>query len=159
MDHPVALENVSRRFPMDHQAVVALDGIAAGDAFELHGAPAQHDGMAALAGGRYTMRSGVTSISKFYSPEAPRRGQCFFASCGKARLRELPGWKDWDVSAPADANRTGGSRVFVGDATGRIGDKVSLTGHAEAPRGKVWQSEFVMVPYAALASMGIRYRL
>jgi putative ABC transport system ATP-binding protein len=29
MDQLVALENVSRRFPMDHQAVVALDGITA----------------------------------------------------------------------------------------------------------------------------------
>jgi hypothetical protein len=130
-----------------------------GDALEIHGELAHRNGMAALAGGKYTMRSGVTFISEFYSPEAPRKGQYFFANCGKARLRELPGWKEWDVSASVVANLTDGSRMVFADVARRIGDKVSLTGHAEAPRGKAWRSEFGMIPYAALVSIGIRYQL
>ena len=130
-----------------------------GDALEVHGELAHHHGMAALAGGKFTMRSGITFIAEFYSPEAPRRGRYFFANCGKGRLRELPAWKEWDVSVSVLANLSDGSHMFVADVTRRIGDKVSLTGHAEAPRGKVWRSEFGMIPYSARVSIGIRYQL
>jgi hypothetical protein len=105
------------------------------------------------------MRANVTFITEFYSPEEPRHGQYLFVNCGKSRLREPPGRKEWDASASVVANLTGGSRVLVGDVTRRIGDKVSLTGPAEASRGEVWQSEFGMVSYAALVSIGIRYKI
>jgi hypothetical protein len=130
-----------------------------GDALELHGELAHRDRTAVLVGGKYMFPGGVSTIAEFYSPEAPRKGRYVYASVGKSRLRELPGWKHWDVSVALLANTTDRSRIGILDVTRRLGDRVSLTLRAETPGGKRWRSEYGMIPYSALLSIGFRYQI
>jgi hypothetical protein len=130
-----------------------------GDALELHGEFAHRDATSVLAGGKYMLRSGVNTIAEFYSTEAPRRGRYVFLSVGKSRLRELPGWKHWDVSVSLLANTTDHSRIAILDVTRRIADRFSITARAETPGGKRWRSEYGMIPYSALLSIGFRYQI
>ena len=71
---------------------------------------------AALIGAKCTLHSGVTFIGEFYtppnipyyrdlsvSPLAGRQSYAYFGA-GKNRLRDLPGWKEWDVSGSVVAN-------------------------------------------------------
>jgi hypothetical protein len=130
-----------------------------GQALELHGELAHRDATAVLIGGKYMLRSGVNTIVEFYSPEAPRRGRYIYASIGKSRLRELPGWKHWDASISLLANTTDRSRIAILDVTRRIADRLSLTLRAETPGGKRWRSEYGMIPYSTLLSIGFRYQI
>ncbi len=131
-----------------------------------HGPVAQVDDLrkagqrptALLLGGKYTLRSGVSAIAEWYAPGAGRP-RYFFLNLGKSRLRELPGWKHWDLSASLLANLTDGSRIAIFDVTRRLGDKFSATARAELPRGKRWQSEYGMIPYAALLNFGFRCQI
>jgi hypothetical protein len=77
-----------------------------GDRVELHGEFAWRQGAAVLMGGKYTTSTGVTFIGEFYTPPntAFYREQYGFLRAGKDRLRELPGWKEWDVSASIVVN-------------------------------------------------------
>jgi len=130
-----------------------------GEALEVHGEFAHRDSNAVLAGGKYMLRSGVNTIFEWYSPPAPRLGRYVFVSVGKSRLRELPGWKQWDVSLALVANTTDRSRILVLDVTRRVADHFSLTARAQTPGGKRWRSEYGMIPYSALVSIGFRYQI
>ncbi len=105
------------------------------------------------------LRSGVNTICEWYSPPAPRLGHYLFLSVGKSRLRELPGWKQWDASLALVANTTDRSRILILDVTRRVADHFSLTAHAQAPSGKRWRSEYGMIPYSALVSIGFRFQI
>jgi hypothetical protein len=128
-----------------------------GEAVEVHGEFAHRDTSAVLLGGKYTMRSGLGAIFEFYAPGAGRHYA--FLRAGKSRLRELPGWKEWDVAASLVVNVGDRSRILVLDVTRRMGNHLSFYGHAQTPSGKKWQSEYGMIPYAALVSAGFRVQL
>ncbi|HXN46182.1 MAG TPA: hypothetical protein VN893_06045 [Bryobacteraceae bacterium] len=130
-----------------------------GEALEVHGEFAHRDSNAVLLGGKYMLHSGVNTIFEWYSPETPRLGRYVFLSVGKARLRELPGWKQWDISLGLVTNTTDRSRILVLDVTRRVADHFSLTTHAQTPGGKRWRSEYGMIPYSALVSIGFRYQI
>lgn len=128
-----------------------------GEAVEIHGEFAHRDASAVLLGGKYTMRSGFGAMFEFYAPGGHR---CYaFLRAGKSRLRELPGWKEWDVFASLVANLDDRSRILVVDVTRRAGNHLSFYGHAQAPGGAKWCSEYGMIPYAALVSAGFRVQL
>jgi len=129
-----------------------------GDRVELHGEFAWRQGAAVLMGGKYTTSTGVTFIGEFYSDRGLRR-QYAFLRAGKDRLRELPGWKEWDVSASIVVNLTDGSRVGVFDAGRRCGNHFFVYTHGQVPAGKKWQSEYGSIPYSALVSIGVRVQL
>jgi hypothetical protein len=142
-----------------------------GQAVEVHGEFAYRDGAAVLLGGKYTAASGITVIAEFYTPpdnvyyrpaampaSAGRRHYAF-ARVSKPRLRELPGWKEWDLAASIILNADDHSRIGVFDAERRFGNRFAAYLHALAPSGKQWRSEYGMLPYAALVSVGVRYQL
>jgi hypothetical protein len=120
-----------------------------GEALEVHGEFAYRDAAAVLLGGKYMLPGGVNTIAEFYSPPAPRRGRYIFVSAGKSRLRELPGWKHWDVSLSMLANTGDRSRILILNVTRRLGDHFSATARAE----------YGMIPYSALLSMGLWYQI
>ncbi len=130
----------------------------AGEALEIHGELAHRDATSILLGGKYTLRSGAGAIFEWYSP-APGRPRYVFARIGKARLRELPGWKHWDASFALLANTSDRSRMIIADLSRRIRDQFSAYGHAELPGGRRWRSEYGMIPYSALLSIGLRYQI
>ena len=130
-----------------------------GEALEVHGEFAHRDSNAVLLGGKYMLRSGVNSIFEWYSPPSPRLGRYAYLSIGKSRLRELPGWKQWDLSLGLLANTTDRSRIVILDVTRRVADHFSLTAHTQTPGGKRWRSEYGMIPYSALVSIGFRYQI
>jgi hypothetical protein len=130
-----------------------------GEALEIHGEIARRDSTAVLLGGKYMLPGGVSTIAEFYSPPAPRNGRYVFFYVGKSRLRELPGWKHWDVSFSVVANATDHSRIQILDVTRRLGDHLSATLRAQSPSGKRWRSEYGMIPYSAQLSMGFWYRI
>jgi len=131
-----------------------------GESVEIHGELARREAAAVLLGGKYTSRSGAGVIAEFYSSRdvnRPRRHYGFLR-LGKSRLRELPGWKEWDVAASLVASLDDGSRVIFADVTRRVGDHFSVYGRVLAPRGSR-RSEYGMIPYAALITAGVRFQL
>ena len=68
---------------------------------------------AILLGAKYTTKNGITFLGEYFTPPnipyfqdmtpypLTGRQHSLFLSAGKNRLRELPGWKQWDVSAAA----------------------------------------------------------
>jgi hypothetical protein len=94
------------------------------------------------------LRSGLTAIAEFYTPPntayyrpsgmpaSVGRRHYGFLRVGKARLRELPGWKEWDVTASWVANFDDGSRIAVFDAGRRFGNRFHAYLHAQTPGGK-----------------------
>lgn len=122
-----------------------------GEALEIHGEIAHRDNTAVLIGGKYMLPGSIGTIAEFYSPGDPRAGRFAFFSAGKSRLRELPGWKQWDVVFSMVANTRDRSRILILDVTRRIGDHFTATLRAQAPHG--------MIPYAAQISTGLWYRL
>lgn len=142
-----------------------------GESVEVHGEFAHREGMAVLVGGKYTARSGLTWIGEFYTPPDTAcyrpggmpaglgRQHYAFLRASKSRLRELPGWKEWDVSASIVVNLDDHSRIGVFDASRRFGNHLSAYLHATTPAGKQWQSQFGMLPYSALVSLGIRCQM
>jgi len=132
-----------------------------GEAVELHGEFGWSDttGAGALIGGKYTTRSGVTAIAEFYTPASAERQQYGFVRVGKSRLRERPGWKEWDVTLSLVTNLGDGSRIAVLDAGRRFGKHFYAYTHTESPSGKRNASEFGAIPYSALASIGVTFQL
>jgi hypothetical protein len=142
-----------------------------GTAMELHGEFAWRQGPAALLGGKYTMASGVSLIAEFYTPpntayfrpvgvSSAAGRQCYgYLRVGKSRLRELPGWKEWDVAASLVANLADGSQVAVFDAGRRFGSHFLAYTHAQTPRGSRIRSEYGAIPYSALISIGVTFQL
>jgi hypothetical protein len=141
-----------------------------GQAWELHGEAAWREQGAALIGGKYTTHSGVTFIGEFYtppniayfrdstvSPLAGRQHYAFF-NAGKSRLRELPGWKEWDLSGTIVTNLNDHSFTAFVDANRRFGNHFSTYLHLELPRGSR-TSDYGATPYTASTSAGIRFQL
>ena len=142
-----------------------------GTAVELHGEFAWREAAAVLFGGKYTTASGITTIAEFYTtpntayfrslglPASAGRQHYGYVRIAKSRLRERPGWKEWDVAASWVANLNDGSHVAVFDAGRRFGNHFYTYGHAQAPAGKHRGSEYGAIPYSALTSIGVTFQL
>lgn len=142
-----------------------------GDALEAHGELAWREQAAILLGGKYTLRSGITAIAEFYTPPntayyrpigmpaSVGRQHYGFLRVGKARLRELPGWKEWDVTASLVSNLDDGSRIGVFDVGRRCWNRFYAYLHAQTPGGKLGRSEFGAIPYSALVSIGVTFQM
>jgi len=141
-----------------------------GEAWEIHGEAAWREHEAILLGAKYTTPSGITFIGEFFSPPnipyyqdvtifpLAGRQNYMFLRAGKTRLRELPGWKQWDLSASAVINLNDRSFTAIFDATRRFGNHFSSYVHAEIPAGSK-KSEYGATPYSAATSVGVRFQL
>ncbi|MGO9012429.1 MAG: hypothetical protein ACLQPN_20220 [Bryobacteraceae bacterium] len=142
-----------------------------GDALEMHGELAWRQQAAILLGGKYTLRSGISAIAEFYTPpntayyrpigmpSSVGRQHYGFLRVSKARLRELPGWKEWDVTASLVSNLDDGSRIGVFDVGRRCRNRFYAYLHAQTPGGKPGRSEFGAIPYSALVSIGVTFQM
>jgi hypothetical protein len=141
-----------------------------GQAWELHGEATWREHEAILLGAKYTMKNGVTLIGEFFTPPnipyyrssgiSPLAGRQHYAflNAGKTRLRELPGWKEWDVSGSIVANLDDSSCAGVVDVSRWFGKHVSSYVHVEVPvGGKV--SQYGAAPYTEATSVGVRFQL
>jgi hypothetical protein len=141
-----------------------------GRAWEMHGESMWREQEAVLVGGKYTTGSGITFIGEFYTPPnipyyrdttmfpfAGRQHYAFFRA-SKSRLRELPGWKEWDLAGAMVENLNDRSYTAVFDAERRFGSRFSSYLHVEVPAGNK-TSEYGATPYAAATSMGVRFQL
>ena len=141
-----------------------------GQAWELHGEATWREREAILAGAKYTTPNGITLIGEFYTPPnipydrsislSPLAGRQHygFLNIGKTRLRELPGWKEWDLSASAVTNFDDRSYVAIADVSRWFGNHFSAYMHLEVPKGGN-RSEYGAAPYATATSVGIRFQL
>jgi len=141
-----------------------------GQAWELHGEAVWREQAAALIGAKCTLRSGITFIGEFYtspntayfrdisvSPLAGRQHYALF-NAGKSRLRELPGWKEWDVSASIVANLDDRSFVAVTDISRWFGTHFTSYVHLEIPHGSK-TSDFGAAAHDTATSVGVRFHL
>jgi hypothetical protein len=141
-----------------------------GQAWELHGETAWREHEAILLGAKYTTKCGISFIGEFYTPPnipyyrdstiSSLAGRQYYALLyvGKSRLRELPGWKQWDLSASIVANMKDQSFTTVFDATRRFGNHFSSYLHMEIPAGSK-NSDYGATPYSAATSAGVRFQL
>jgi hypothetical protein len=141
-----------------------------GQAWELHGEAAWREQGAILLGGKYTTTTGITFIGEFFTPPnipyywdglvSPLSGRQnhAFLRADKTRLRELPGWKQWDLSAALVANLNDRSYIAIFDANRRFGNHFSSYLHLEVPSGSN-TSDYGVVPYSAATSVGVRFQL
>jgi hypothetical protein len=141
-----------------------------GSAWELHGEATWRQHQAILLGAKYTTPQGITFIGEFYTPPniayyrsislSPFAGRQHYAflNAGKSRLRELPGWKEWDVSSSVVTNFDDRSYVVIADVNRWFGNHFSSYLHLEIPRGAT-HSEYGAAPYSSATSVGIRFQL
>jgi hypothetical protein len=141
-----------------------------GEAWEVHGEAAWREQGAVLLGAKYTCHYGVTFIGEFFTPPNipyyqnvtffPLTGRQHYAflRAGKSRLRELPGWKQWDLAASVVANLNDSSYTAIFDAERRFGNRFSSYLHMEVPAGSK-TSEYGATPYSAATSVGVRFQL
>lgn len=141
-----------------------------GQAWEMHGEATWREHEAVLLGAKYTTPAGITFLGEFYTPPniayyrsislSPSAGrQCYgFFNAGKSRLRELPGWKEWDLSGSVVTNFSDHSFVAIADANRWFGKHFSSYLHLEIPIGGK-RSEYGAAPYATATSVGIRFQL
>ena len=141
-----------------------------GQAWELHGEAAWREQAAMLIGAKCTLHSGVTFIGEFYSPPntsyfrhmsvSPFAGRQHYAflNAGKTRLRQLPGWKEWDVSGSIVANLEDHSLASIFDVSRWFGNHFSAYIHVEVPSGSK-TSDFGATPYTTATSAGVRFHL
>jgi hypothetical protein len=141
-----------------------------GQAWELHGEATWREREAILIGAKYTTPNGITFIGEFYTPPniayyrsismSPMAGRQHygFLNVGKTRLRELPGWKEWDVSGSVVTNFDDQSYVGIVDASRWFGMHFSSYVHLELPAGKK-ASEYGAAPYGTATSVGVRFHL
>jgi len=141
-----------------------------GQAWELHGEATWREDAAFLLGGKYTMPNGITFIGEFYTPPntpyyrpltvSPLAGRQHygFLNASKTRLRELPGWKEWDLSGSVVTNFDDRSYTGVIDVNRWFGKHFSSYLHLEIPRGNK-ESEYGASPYSTATSLGIRFQL
>ena len=141
-----------------------------GQAWELHSEAAWREQCAVLIGAKYTTSTGVSFVGEFYTPPntayyrdssiSPLAGRqhygLFYVS--KSRLRELPGWKQWDLSASVVTNFDDQSYTGIFDATRRFGNHFSSYLHLEVPQGGK-TSDYGSAPYSASTSVGVRFQL
>jgi hypothetical protein len=141
-----------------------------GQAWEVHGEAAWREQGAVLMGAKYTTASGVTFIGEYFtppnipyyrdmtvSPLAGRQNYAFF-NAAKSRLRELPGWKEWDLGAYVVTNLNDHSYVAAFDANRRFGNRFSAYLHLEIPHGAI-TSDYGATPYSTATSLGVRFQL
>jgi len=141
-----------------------------GQAWEVHGEAVWREKGAALIGAKCTLHSGVTFIGEFYtppntayfrdmsvSPSAGRQRYGFF-NAGKSRLRELPGWKEWDVSGSMVVNLDDRSLIGVADVSRWFGTHFTGYAHVEIPHGGS-RSDFGAARYETATSVGVRFHL
>ena len=141
-----------------------------GQAWEVHGEAVWREQAAALIGVKYTLHSGVTFMGEFYTPPntsyyrdtsvSPLAGRQHYAMfyASKSRLRELPHWKEWDVSASIVSNLDDHSLVGVTDISRWFGTHFTSYVHLEIPRG-ARTSDFGSAPYQTATSVGVRFHL
>lgn len=141
-----------------------------GQAWELHGEATWREGAALLAGAKYTTPNGITFLGEFYTPPnipyyrsislSPMAGRQHYGvlNVGKTRLRELPGWKEWDVSGSIVTNFDDRSYVGIADVNRWFGKHFSAYVHIEVPQGSK-TSEYGSAPYGTATSAGIRFHL
>jgi hypothetical protein len=141
-----------------------------GQAWELHGESAWREHEAILLGAKYTTARGVSFIGEFYTPPnipyyrdsiitaLASRQYYGFLRVSKSRLRELPGWKQWDLSAAMVNNMNDKSFIVILDATRRLGSHFSSYLHMEIPQGGK-ATDYGATPYTAATSAGVRFQL
>jgi hypothetical protein len=141
-----------------------------GEAWEIHGEAAWREHEAILIGAKYTTPSGITFIGEFFTPPnipyyqdvtlypLVGRQHYVYLRAGKTRLRELPGWKQWDLAVSAVANLNDSSYTAIIDATRRFGNHFSSYLHMEIPAGSS-KSEYGSTPYTSATSVGVRFQL
>jgi len=141
-----------------------------GQAWEVHGEAAWREHEAILLGAKYTMANGIRFIGEFFTPPnipyyrdagvSPTAGRQHYAFlyAGKSRLRERPGWKEWDVSGSIVYNLNDHSYTGVFDVNRWFGKHVSSYVHAEIPVGSK-TSEYGSAPYSTATSIGMRFQL
>jgi hypothetical protein len=141
-----------------------------GQAWEVHGEAVWREEAAILLGAKYITASGLNFYAEFYTPPniayyrdigiLPTAGRQHYAFlyAGKSRLRELPGWKQWDLDAYLVANLNDRSTTAIVEATRRFGNHFSSYLHMEVPEGGKG-SEYGSTPYTAATSMGVRFQL
>ncbi|MGB8259147.1 MAG: hypothetical protein WCE75_02300 [Terracidiphilus sp.] len=141
-----------------------------GQAWEAHGEAAWRGQGALLAGVKYTTAHGISAIGEFYTPPntawfrgagvSPSAGRqhYLFLDIGKTRLRELPGWKQWDVGAYSVINLDDQSATLAVDVNRWFGNHFSTYLHMEIPRG-ARTSEYGAAPYSTATSIGVRFHL
>jgi hypothetical protein len=141
-----------------------------GQAWELHGEGAWREHEAILLGAKYTTTTGVSFIGEFYTPPnipyyrnmsiGPTAGRQHYGLiyASKSRLRELPGWKQWDLSASIVTNLDDRSYTAILDANRRFGNHFSSYLHMEVPQGSK-ASDYGATPYSAATSVGVRFQL
>ena len=141
-----------------------------GQAWEVHGEAAWREQAAILLGAKCTTHSGITFIGEFFTPPnipyfrnntlSPFAGRQQYGlfNIGKTRLRELPGWKEWDLSASVVANFDDHSSAAVLDVNRWFGKHFSSYLHLEIPRGGK-TSDFGAAPYDTATSLGVRFHL
>ena len=141
-----------------------------GQAWEVHGEAVWREQAAALIGAKCTLHSGVTFIGEFYTPPntayfrdmsvSPSAGRQHYGliNAGKSRLRELPGWKEWDASGSIVANLDDHSFVGVADISRWFGTHFTSYVHLEIPHGSS-TSDFGSARYQTATSVGVRFHL
>jgi hypothetical protein len=141
-----------------------------GEAWEIHGEAAWREREAILLGGKYITPNGITFIGEFFTPPnipyyqdmtvfpLAERQHYIFIDAGKNRLRERPGWKQWDLSVSAVANLNDRSFTAILDSNRRLGNHFSAYTHIEIPAGGK-SSEYGATPYSAATSFGVRCQL
>ncbi|MGC1462894.1 MAG: hypothetical protein WA802_11880 [Terracidiphilus sp.] len=141
-----------------------------GQAWEVHGEAAWREQAAVLIGAKCTTAAGVTFIGEFYSPPniayyrdmgvSPVAGRQHYAflNAGKARLRELPGWKEWGISGSVVTNLDDHSYTAVFDVSRWFGNHFSSYGYLEVPKGSK-TSDYGSAPYSTATSVGVRFQL
>lgn len=141
-----------------------------GQAWELHGEGMWREQAAALLGAKFTLHSGVSFIGEFYTPPntayfrdiatSPLAGRQHYAflNASKSRLREQPGWKEWDLSGAIVANLDDASYIGILDVNRWFGNHFSSYVHIEIPHGAK-TSDYGSAPYSNATSAGIRFQL
>jgi hypothetical protein len=141
-----------------------------GRAWEMHGEAAWREHGVILLGAKYTTSRGFSFTGEFYTPPnipyyrdstvsslAGRQYYGFFY-VSKSRLRELPGWKQWDLSASMVANMNDCSYTATIDVTRRFGLHFSFYLHTEIPQGGK-ATDYGATPYSVTTSAGVRFQL
>jgi hypothetical protein len=140
-----------------------------GQAWETHGEAVWREHPALLLGAKCTV-AGITFIGEFYTPPnipyyrdtsisaLAGRQHYVFLHVEKPRLRELPGWKQWDLAAYAVANLDDHGSTTVLDLSRWIGNHFSVYAHTEVPAGS-HTSEYGSAPYSTATSVGVRFQL
>ena len=141
-----------------------------GEAWEIHGEAAWREHETVLLGAKFTTKTGITFIGEFFTPPnipyyqdvtlyplTGRQHYAFFTAY-RNRLRELPGWKQWDLSAAVVGNLNDRSYTGAIDANRRFGNHFSSYVRLEIPAGGA-KSEYGSTPYSAATSVGVRFQL